>query len=726
MNELRQEASEGESAGLPLREYWNTLLKRLWTVVLVFVIVLTGVALYTFQQPKIYEATTTIIIDPEPPRVRPLDEANSAPQWIFQDTYFDTQLRVIQSRHVAERVVRDQGLAENLEFLGLTELDDEDALASALEHGDPAGMLLGMLNVEPVPDTRMVKISVQHRSAELAALLSTAVAEAYSQQNSEHRMEALQDAFHWLETQYRSYEAKLNDSTQALTKFKAENPLLFTSPAEQQVLTNAKLEEMNSRLIEVQSRRRHAGYVLSEIRAFKVETLGTSGLTLLTEGLNLTTLSSKYIELKQLEQQQLVTYLDDSAQVVSTREQIRLVESAIKSEIESLRRGFQGSYDALKKAERDQLAEVEATKAEALKLDQLKLLYEQVENQKAEQQRLFELVQRRLNEVSLSKLLESNNIRILDRSVVPTAPVKPRVLFNLLLGVVVGLLAGIGIAFLLEMLDTTIKSQDDIEKQLGLPFLGVVPSVTSGDRRGGVKGPLPAAYQPYLHVHFFPKSAVAECTRTIRTNLLFMAPGKESKVLLVTSPSPLDGKTTTAINLATVMSQSNQRVLIVEADMRRPRLYKAFGLSPEVGLSNVAIGQATLEEAIAETGVPDLHLLPCGPLPPNPSELFHTPAFAQLMTQLRERYDRVIIDSPPVIAVTDALILAQLADGVVVVSKAGVTHLPLLKRTKQLLEGINAPMLGVILNGVNLENRRYGSYYYYYRRYGQYYDDAAS
>jgi len=303
--------------------------------------------------------------------------------------------------------------------------------------------------------------------------------------------------------------------------------------------------------------------------------------------------------------------------------------------------------------------------------------------------------------------------------------VKPRVMFNLLLGAVVGLLIGIALAFLLEMLDNTVKNQEDIEQRLGMPFLGVIPQIRDADQRGAEGEVDSEEYRPDLHVKFYPKSSVAECARTIRTNILFMSPSSDLDILLVTSPSPLEGKTTTAISVATVMAQSNDRILLLEADMRRPRLHKAFDLDPPVGLSSVLVGDAELDDTILDTGIDNLDLLPCGIIPPNPSELFHTPQFAEVLEQLKDRYDRIIIDSPPVIAVTDAMILAQHVDGVIVVTRTDKTRIDLLERTKRLLEGINAPLLGTILNHVNLENRRQGTYYYYYyRRHGAYYEES--
>lgn len=716
-----------DSEGLLLREYWGVIVKRLWTVVLVFVVIVTGVGLYTFQQPKIYEASVTVIIDFEPPSVfgDAIDETGvGQASWLMLKQYFETQLQVIKSRHVAERVVRDHGLAENLEFLGLDKITDEEVLSRELEESDPAQQLLDMLSVEPEKETRMVHIKVQHESAQLSADLANAVAEAYRDQNIENRLQTMQDAFYWLEAQYTSYESRLNESTRALTVFKEENPLLFTSPEEQQIITNNRIKELNSHLIEVEAMRRQYGYVLKELKAFKIENLGSSGVALLTESANLSQLTEKYVDLRQEEKKVLSTYLNGTEQANSIKEQLTLVEQAIDTEVSSIRRGYQARYDAYKGSEADLRKQITSVEGEALRLDQLKLLYEQVESQKAEQERLFELVQRRLNEVSLTKLLKSNNIRILDRATVPTEPAKPRVVFNLMIAAIMGLLGGVVLAFLLEMLDTTIKTQEEVERITGMQFLGIIPTIRDTDHRSAAKIPEGKTYRPDLHVGFFPKSRVAECARTIRTNILFMSPNTPLDTILVTSASPLEGKTTTAINLATVMSQSSRKVILIEADMRRPRLYRAFGVEPVTGLSEVLIDQSTLDQAILKTEVDGLDLLPCGPIPPNPSELFHTQKFLDVLEDLKKRYDRVIIDSPPVIAVTDALILAQLVDGVILVSKAGSTRRELLKRSKELLEGISANVIGTILNNVNFENRRYGKYYYYYRRYGQYYDHS--
>jgi capsular exopolysaccharide synthesis family protein len=275
--------------------------------------------------------------------------------------------------------------------------------------------------------------------------------------------------------------------------------------------------------------------------------------------------------------------------------------------------------------------------------------------------------------------------------------------------VVAGLLLGLGLALVLEFLDSSVTSQQEIEERLGLSFLGFVPTIP--DSAGEVKD---------LHMHHEPKSLIAECTRVIRTNLLFMSPDKPFKRMLITSSGPQEGKSTTVINLGIAMAQSGNKVLLIDTDMRRPRLHKAFGVPNDVGVSSLLVGDGTIDSAIKTTEVPGLFLLSCGPVPPNPAELLHTKAFSDLLAQLGTRFDRIVLDSPPVGAVSDAVVLATLVDGVVMVLKAGKTQSDTARRTVRMLRDVKAPLFGAVLNDVDLERTKYGDYYYgyAYRYYG--------
>jgi len=342
--------------------------------------------------------------------------------------------------------------------------------------------------------------------------------------------------------------------------------------------------------------------------------------------------------------------------------------------------------------------------------------------------KLSDQVGGRERETSLAGHLKTNNVRLLDAALVPTAAISPNVGGAAGIALALGLVLGFGLAFLLEMLDSTVKSQEDVEKVAGLAFLGLVPSIPADGAAPEVSPP-PALVDVIrsgskdLYVLTHPKSAVAECCRAIRTNLLFMSPDKLAKRLLVTSSGPQEGKSTTAINLAISMAQSGLRVVLVDTDMRRPRLHKAFEIpATSDGVSRAIVGEVELGAVIRETGVQNLWLLPCGALPPNPAELLHADRFHALVEDLASRFDRVIFDSPPLGVVTDAAILSRLTDGTILVAKAGRTSKESLRRTEHQLMASGINLLGCILNDLDLSKQ--GGYGYYYSRYGYEYGDG--
>jgi capsular exopolysaccharide synthesis family protein len=277
-----------------------------------------------------------------------------------------------------------------------------------------------------------------------------------------------------------------------------------------------------------------------------------------------------------------------------------------------------------------------------------------------------------------------------------------------------GLVGGLALAFALEFLDNSVASQADIEQRLQVAFLGLVPTIPPVKLQGG---------GPDLVVFREPKSAIAECCRAIRTNLLFMTPDKPFQTLLVTSANPQEGKSATVINLGITMAQSGSRVLLVDTDMRRPRLHKAFKVPNDAGISSVVVGEKSLDDAIKSTEVPNLFVLPCGPIPPNPSEMLHTQAFQALLKEVQGKFDKIILDSPPVGVVADAAVLASGADASLLVLKAARTPREMARKAVRALSDVNAKLLGAILNDVDLENPKYGEVYYAYYRYGYYYAD---
>src|ERR1043165_5176113 len=285
---------------------------------------------------------------------------------------------------------------------------------------------------------------------------------------------------------------------------------------------------------------------------------------------------------------------------------------------------------------------------------------------------MYGLIAMRQKEIDITGPMKTNNVRVLERAIVSGSPVRPQPVQNLLLGLLLGLGTGIALAFAIEALDNTLKTQADVEQFLGVPVLGLVPII------GAAAGAEAAEVSDHLRerdlgVFLDPKSVAAECCRSIRTNVLFMSPDRPLRTMVVTSPSPQEGKTTTAINLGVTMAEAGSRVLIVDTDMRRPRLHRSFGVPNQTGISTVIVGKTGLEESIKRTDVPNLDVLTCGPVPPNPSELLHTDRLGAVLADCAKIYDRIILDSPPTSAVTDPAVLGNLTDGVVLVIKAGET-----------------------------------------------------
>lgn len=388
-----------------------------------------------------------------------------------------------------------------------------------------------------------------------------------------------------------------------------------------------------------------------------------------------------------------------------------MARTALRREVESVLGAFRNEYQDIAATERNLQDLLDRTKLEAFELNKFERDYLELKRTHDNNQRLYELVLKRLKDTSITGMLQASNVRILDRARPSSVPSRPNPVRNVLWALLLGMIGSVGLAFLVESLDRTIMSQQQIEERLGLAFLGIVPRIET-PKTGGSRD---------LLVHEQPKSAAAECLRAVRTNLLFMSPEKPLKSILVTSSGPQEGKTTTATALAITMVANGNRVLLVDADMRRPRVHRVFGIEATGGLSSLILGDGTLEGSVKETDIPNLFMLPCGPIPPNPAELLHTAAFRRLINDMAACFDRVVIDSPPVGVVADAAVIGTCVDGVLVVLRAGRTDRDAAQQAVRQLRDVKAPLLGVVLNDLDLEEQRYGHYSYsYYYRYGYY------
>lgn len=702
------------------RYYLRVIGRRKWMILLVFMVVAVGVSLYTVRQPRVYRAQVSLIIDAKEPRfldqqIQDVNTDSSGNYWANKE-FLETQFKIIQSRSVSQRVVEKLGLATDPEFLGVSKIQEEKRRAEVMGRMDPVAKVQGMIKLEGVKDSRVSLIKIEDSEPNRAALLANEVAQAYMDEVMSQKVKLTQNASKWLDERRDSLGESARASELALYNFRKQSDMLSTSIDDRSTMVSARLATTSTALTAAQLgiaglRARVAAIRSVQHQYGADDRLWAEALPAARENTSLGKLKDRVLTLRNECTDLNSRYLDNHPKLAECRDQLASAERDFAKELSNLVVSTEAELREAVERERNLQVLFNDAKAEAFEVEKKKLELDRLKSETENNKRQYDSVFKRLKDIELSGLLRTSNIRVLDSARPILAPVKPDVPQGILVGLMAGLVLGLSLALLLEFMDSTVASQQEIEERLGLTFLGFVPSMPPSEAAGETKD---------LLLYRDPKSLAAECTRSIRTNLLFMSPDRRFKRMLVTSSGPQEGKSTTAINLGITMAQSGNRVLVIDTDMRRPRLHKAFGVSNEVGVSSLVVGEGRLDDALKTTDVPNLFMLPCGPIPPNPAELLHTKAFGDLLDQLGTKFDLLILDSPPVGAVSDAVVLATLVDGVVVVLKAGKTQRDLAKRTVKALRDVKANVYGAILNDVDLKKSKYGDYYYAYayRYYG--------
>jgi succinoglycan biosynthesis transport protein ExoP len=722
----------------------RTFRKRKWMMLGVALAIPALVGVVVSKQTKIYKATATVVIDLSVPQYMGSgfrDVVEVEPSWWTSHESLETEFRVLRSDSQAVAVARAL-CARKLPG------DSEPALRYLVPHAtcgsDQSELeksvkpMRDALVVDPVKDSRVVTLIAQSANPQFAALLANTAANVYLERNLDRRLSQSQYAATWLEGEYGDLATQLRNAEQALVEFKKRNNIVVVSLEDDQNELSAKrkriateLSSIEVKLITIRAQRE----LLSNIHS-------SDPITDFNPALVDSQVAAKLKELYVQQYGQLLElkskYLEKHPAVVAFESRLNAIKTDLTREADQAAKNTELQYQTLIKQAADLRTALTTATNQALTLEAKASEYNHLKRDLDRLIKLTEQVGGREQETSLATHLKTNNVRILDAARAPTVPVSPDVARAVSIAIAIGLFVAVGLALLLESLDNTVKSQEDLEKIVGVPFLGIIPSIdlrNPGEHNGGAAKPRPG--QPAsgagkdLYVWTNPKSSVAECCRSIRTNLLFMSPDRPARTLLITSAGPQEGKTTVAVNMGITFAQSGLSVLIVDTDMRRPRLHKALGItSVSEGLSKAVVGETEVQSVVRSTIVPNLFLLPCGASPPNPAELLHSQRFKAIVQELASRYDRVIFDSPPVGAVTDPAILARLTDGTIFVAKAGRTGKDALARARrQVASDSSVNLLGCIINDLDMTKQgRYGAYYYYYSRYGTYYgaDEAAS
>ncbi len=715
-----------------VRKYWATSLATLLTVVI-------GVTFYTLGSKRIYEPETTIIFNPNPPRplgrrVEQVVDMGSGNYWNNQE-YYETQYKVMKSMRVAFAVVRDLGLHNDLRFLyDLAPGDPPPAKAEKSSPEEAARALRNRLTIRAVKDSRLASVRLRGADPQRTTRILGALVDTYVEQNLTQNLDSTNAASDWLRQQLDGLKTDLESSEMALHRYKKSKDILSIAFDDQSNMLREQIKFLNAELTRVRADLHRAAAKHSELR--RAQTSDPTRITareLLDSGL-LNSLRQTY-EQAVRERNGLmgggkgIKHPD----VVAASRRIRRAQKAVLQETKNIQAAAGREVRVVSRHAAGLAGMLKKAKLSAHDLNLLEIEYKRLRRSKDNTEKLYSLVLERSKESDLARLLRVNNVRVLDRPLVPKHAVHPRVPLNIAAGLFAGLLLGIASAFLRGLLDRTLKVPDDIETDLNVTFLGILPQF---DREAkGVADPamkkrrrkrgrrIEITEKPELIVHEQPTSSIAEAARAIRTNLIFMRPDQPYETLLVTSPGPVEGKTTVATSIAIAMAQAGQRVLLMDCDLRRPRVHRVFGLGSETGITT-ALLSGKIADVVRDSGVPNMSIVPCGPVPPNPAELFHSDRFRELLAEARHEFDRVIIDSPPIAAVTDATILSTLVDGTVIVARAFETRKELARHAVRSIRDVGGHIAGAVLNAVDFARAEYKYSYYYYRRDDYYGSDA--
>lgn len=725
-----------------LYDYLRVVLKHRWTILTVFAVVFVSVIIFTFTATPIYRATARVIIEKDDPKVVSIQEVMTVDSSGLD--YYQTQYKIIESRAVAREVIKRMRLAESEEFVpkpkdtllgrmgrSISEMIDAvksmiraekkmpqgGVLVPEIEEESPlVSAFISRIHVTPIRNSRLVDIGFEAKDPVLSAKIANNLARAYIDLNLETKLKATQDAMNWLNSRIEEERKKVEKAEQALLRYKEEHNIITDFSKDVETITAQKLAAINAQVVEAETKR-----VEAETRYKQAVALQKTPemLDSIPEVLNndlIRQIKQMEVELYKRRSELSKKYGSNHPQIVAIQNELATLQSRKAEEVNRVINSLYNSFKVAQAREQSLKSSLERQKGESFNLNEKAINYSVLKREAESTKEMYDLVIKRFKETSLTENIRTGNIRIVDAAEIPKAPVKPKKMQNILLGLIVGLALGVGLAFFLEYLDNTIKIPEDIKERLKIPYLGPIPSFAEGN---GNPGNLERKPQADLVTLASPKSTASEAYRGIRTSLLFSAADAAPRMILVTSAAPSEGKTITAANLAITMAQAGNRVLIIDCDLRRPRLHRVFNIPRDRGIANILVGSCTINDAIVHSQIPGIDLIPSGPVPPNPSEMLGSNSMNELMKGLRDRYDLIIIDSPPVTAVTDAVILSRLVDGVLLVVRAGETHREIIRNGIGLLQHANAHILGAILNGVEMGRDSYYYYQYYYYYYGE-------
>ena len=754
------EVAEGQE--INLREYWEKILRRKGTVLSVALGIFVLGAFWTFIQKPVYTAKSTLLIEKEP-NILSFDQVLQIQA--MGDDFYQTQYRLLSGRGLADTVVDRLKLYENAEFVGKPEKRKKPI--DPTDHVFREGLIdgfLARLSVKPVRLTRLVEVAFEARDPKLAADCVNDLAAAFIDLNINIKYAATEQATTFLSEQIKGLQSEIEQKGKQLQGFEAEANIVALSDTETTVID--RLSQLNKALTETQIDRSQKQATWNGLKDVSPDYVPEAINNLLIQRLR-----EDYVRLKREYQKMEERFQPDYPELQRTKVEMESARKSLDDETQNLVKGAYSEYQTALNKERSLETEFNEQKGEAFKMNSGAVLYNGLKVEIQNKKTLLDSLLRRESETGVEarlKGLRTSNIRVVDRARVPVRPSSPNKKRNLILALILGLGGGVGLAFLFDFLDNSVKTSEDVERYAGLPTLGVVPkfslegankAYSYGRRLKGRKepkqigagtgeaveagaapsgegsadtAPLSAAGAPAgvsaaapfvaavetaeahraieLVPHYFPNSRLAESYRSIRTALLLSSADHPVKTIVVTSALPGEGKTASTANLAITLAQSGKTVVLVDADLRRPRQHRLFKVKNTFGLTTYLTDSVPIKDVIKSTEIPNLFLINAGPIPPNPAELLGSEKMTRFIKMMGEECDYMLFDLPPMLEISDALVLGAKVDGVVLVVWGDKTSREALKKSREKLDMLKVRTLGVIINNVTLPH--HGGYYY--------------
>ena len=685
---------------LGLRDYLAILNKRRVSVAVIFVLFVLAVAAVTFTMTPVYKATAQVYIGQ--PNLQFNIQNQQMENQVDMAVYLQTQVNIIKSEAIAKKVIENLRLdgpqQSRTPFFLLRLLGRGNTeRAPSMEHAIKA--FESHLIVETVKGSNLVNVSYESRNPELAAQAANQTVQAFIDQDIDMRTAPARSYMAWLNGELDKIKNQMNESSDSLENFKRSESIVGGDHGSNVTLT--ALNDLNAKVLSAEAKRYQA-----EIKYQQVMKLSSvpGGLMSLPDVLNnklIQDLQTQETSISKEMAEKSKKYGDKHPVMIRLENEMKQIKKQVNDEVNLIADGIKNNYDEARREEQSLRRAFNRQKAEAMSYDRSSAEYElkkeDVEGAKA----IYQQVLKRAQESNIMGTINVSNVQLIDKATPPKFPSKPKKALNILLGIVLGLFTGAGFALISEHMDNTYTSPEELEENLGVPMLGVVPkSPQQDDKR-----------PENIAAVTDPISPMAESFRTIRSNILLSRRNHSPRVIQVCSAMHGEGKSTVSINLASIMAAAGEKILLIDGDMRRPRLHKAFEVPNTRGLSSLITKKAELPDVLRRTKIQNLSFIPSGPLYSNPGEMLGSTAMFNLMAGLREQFDRVLIDCPPYLGIADASLLTPLSDGVVLVVRSGKTIKDAVLKIKKNMDTIEAEILGVVLNDMAI---RSVDYYYHY------------